>query len=102
MSKFAKVGLSLAIAVCAVALSHSGAEAAVCRARIDGRGTGQGLFGEGTAVARQAAIQDFEQKAANRFGGRFGSFSRARGVRWDCKKNAILMAKCVVAAFPCR
>ena len=73
-----------------------------CKGRIDGIATGQGIFGLGTARARQAAITDFEAKANTLFGASYGSFSRARGVRWDCKKNAILQAKCVVTASPCR
>ena len=75
---------------------------AVCKPRIDAIGTGQGLFGEGTENARAAAISNFESKAASRFGYRYGTFANARGVRWDCKKNAILQAKCVVTASPCR
>ncbi len=74
----------------------------VCKARIDAIGTGQGLFGEGTENARAAAIANFESKASSRFGYRYGTFANARGVHWDCKKNAILQAKCVVTGSPCR
>jgi hypothetical protein len=89
----------MALACIAVA---SPAEARVCKPRIDAIGTGQGLFGEGTQNARAAAVTNFESKASSRFGYRYGSFANARGVRWDCKKNAILQAKCVVTASPCR
>ena len=74
----------------------------VCKPRIDAIGTGQGLFGEGTENARAAAITNFESKAASRYGFRYGTYANARGVRWDCKKNAILLAKCVVSGSPCR
>jgi hypothetical protein len=73
-----------------------------CKGRIDGVATGQGVFGLGSARARQAAISDWEQKATSLFGAGYGSFSRARGVRWDCSKLAIIRAKCVVTAMPCQ
>ena len=79
--------------------SSSGSQ---CKGRIDGIATGQGIFGLGTARARQAAIADFEAKANTLFGASYGSFSRARGVKWDCNKLAIIRAKCVVTAQPCQ
>ena len=105
MTPFVKFAPALALLV----LSLTGASDAnarrpqvVCKPRIDAIGTGQGLFGEGTENARAAAITNFESKAASRFGYRYGTFANARGVRWDCKKNAILQAKCVITASPCR
>ena len=73
-----------------------------CKGRIDGIATGQGIFGLGTARARQAAIADFEAKANTLFGASYGSFNRARNVKWDCNKLAIIRAKCVVTAEPCQ
>lgn len=73
----------------------------VCQARVEGRATGQGLFGAGSAAARTAAQSDWEAKAAAKYGQTFASLSRASLVRWDCSKNAILKAKCVVTARPC-
>ena len=34
--------------------------------------------------------------------GAYANFNKARSVRLDCKKGAILKAKCVVTAMPCR
>lgn len=79
--------------------SHSGP---YCHDRMEGRATGQGLFGAGSAQARSFAAADWESKVADRWGSRYASLSKARGVRWDCKKGAILQAKCVVTAMPCR
>lgn len=73
-----------------------------CQARIEGAATGQGIFGRGTQVARAAAIADFENKAATTFGSEYASFSRAYLVRWECTKNSLIRAKCVVTAQPCR
>lgn len=79
--------------------SHGGS---YCHARMEGRATGQGLFGLGTANARSAAVSDWADKVNARWGIYYANFSNARGVRWDCKKGAILQAKCVVIAMPCR
>lgn len=97
----------LAPALFAASLSVAGltatAEAApVCHGRLEGRATGQGLFGLGTANARSAAVSDWAEKANTRWGINYANFNNARGVRWDCKKGAILQAKCVVTALPCR
>ncbi len=79
------------------------AEAApYCHGRMEGRATGQGLFGLGTENAKAAAIADWQYRVSDRWGQRYAYFSNARGVRWDCKKGAILQAKCVVTAMPCR
>lgn len=80
---------------------HKRHAAAVCKPRLEGRATGQGLFGTGTQAARSAAQSDWESKAAAKYGETFASLGRASLVRWDCKKNAILKAKCVVTARPC-
>ena len=107
-------GFSAAMLVGALTLAGFAAEAnahkrayrhshgAYCQARVEGRATGQGLFGAGTAQAREFAVADWQSKVADRWGARYANFSNARGVRWDCKKNAILKAKCVVVAMPCR
>ncbi len=95
----------IAATVCATAFSAA-AEAArynpYCHTRMEGRATGQGLFGVGTQNARAFAVADWESKVADRWGPRYASFRYARGVQWDCKKGAILQAKCVVTAMPCR
>ena len=73
-----------------------------CVARMEGRATGQGILGLGTANARVFARNDWESRVADRWGSRYADLGRARAVRWDCKKGAILQAKCVVTAIPCR
>ena len=72
-----------------------------CYPTLEGRATGQGLFGKGTAEARAGARVDWESKSTNRYGYEYGNFDKAVNVRWDCKKGAILKAKCVVLARPC-
>ncbi len=72
-----------------------------CQGPIEGLASSTGILGLGTAKARDAARYDWETKAANAYGPSYGNLSLARDVRWDCKKNAILLAKCVVIAKPC-
>lgn len=91
-----------AAAIAAIGLSASAEAAPACHGRVEGRATGQGLFGLGTANARSAAVSDWAEKVNSRWGIYYANFSNARGVRWDCKKGAILQAKCVVTALPCR
>lgn len=73
-----------------------------CHTRMEGQATGQGLLGMGTANARSSAVSDWADKVNARWGIRYANFANARGVRWDCRKGAILQAKCVVTAMPCR
>ena len=98
-----KVTLATTAAVCGLAalLAASAADAAVCRARMVGTGTGQGLFGAGTQNARMAATGELEAKANKAYGKRFASLAKAASVRWDCRSGA-LQAKCVVTGRPCR
>ena len=105
----------LAIAAAAIALTagvtdasahkrkraHVHAAAAKCYPVMEGRATGQGLFGKGTAEAKSAARFDWESKATDKYGFEYGNFDKAKNARWDCKKGAILKAKCVVTARPC-
>jgi hypothetical protein len=93
------------LATAALAASASTADAQsrpVCYPALTGTATSTGLFGTGTALARAAARADFEQRAASAYGSRYGNFANARRVRWDCKPNALLLAKCAVTAIPCR
>jgi len=73
----------------------------VCKAPIEGIATGKGLFGKGSERAREAAIYNWEETVENRYGRAFSNFDRAHQVRWDCAKNAVITAKCVVTAQPC-
>jgi hypothetical protein len=97
------VKLATTAAACGIAalVAASAADAAICRTRLVGTGTGQGLFGAGTENARTAATTDFETRATKAHGKRFASLSKAASVRWDCKSGA-LEAKCVVTGRPCR
>lgn len=72
-----------------------------CRPAMEGAATGKGVFGLGSARAREAAISNWEEAAESRYGRAFSNFDRAAGVRWDCAKNALITAKCVVIARPC-
>ena len=82
--------------------ASSPADAAVCRGRMSGEGTGMGIAGQGTINARAAALANWMRKVEARHGARFASSAKARSVRYDCRTGAILEAKCVVTAVPCR
>ena len=73
-----------------------------CRAPIEGFATGTGILGQGTEKARWAARANWRAKVTDLYGARYNKFQNAEGVQWDCLKNAILLAKCVVIAKPCR
>jgi hypothetical protein len=74
---------------------------AQCQSSVEGLASSTGILGLGTARAREAARYDWETKAANAYGPSYGNLSMARNVQWDCKKNALVLAKCVVVATPC-
>jgi hypothetical protein len=113
MYKSSKFGLALAIAAIALTAgamdasahkrkyAHDHAAAAKCYPVMEGRAVGQGIFGKGTEQARAAARYDWESKATNKYGFEYGNFDKSMNPRWDCKKGAILKAKCVVTARPC-
>jgi hypothetical protein len=104
-------GLTLALAASAliagVALQLPVVQAAdwqdieFCEAPLEGAATGTGVLGRGSAKARIVARANWEDAAARTYGPKFANLSRAKDVRWDCKDNAILLAKCVVVAKPC-
>ena len=73
-----------------------------CVATVEGAATGTGILGLGTAKARISARANWEATATSVHGARYGNMNRARNVKWDCKKNALILAKCVVTARPCR
>lgn len=106
MVKMAKIFTLAAVGAlaltCGLTASAPDAEAAVCKGMLRGTATGQGLFGKGTAEARRAARYEWESRATILYGDAYGNFGKARRVSWDCKKGAILMAKCTVIARPCR
>jgi hypothetical protein len=107
--------LTMAVAAAAIAMTAGIADAdarkkrqsgpkpaaAKCYPTLEGSATGQGLFGKGTAEARAAARVDWESKSTNKYGFEYGNFDKSQNARWDCKKGAVLKAKCVVTARPC-
>lgn len=103
LAKFLTLAAVGALALSAgMTVSAPDAEAAVCKAPLRGTATGQGLFGKGTAEARRLARYEWESRASIIYGDSFGNFAKARRVSWDCKKGAILQARCTVVARPCR
>lgn len=72
-----------------------------CQPAIEGSATSTGILGLGSAKARVAAQSNWEINAEEKYGPNFANFDNARRVQWDCKKGAILLAKCVVTAQPC-
>lgn len=73
-----------------------------CRAPIEGVATATGILGAGSAKARIEARANWQATARRLYGPSYASFRKAQNKRWDCKKGAILLAKCVVVARPCR
>jgi hypothetical protein len=72
-----------------------------CKATLEGAATGKGILGLGSERARDAARDNWEAAAEDRYGRAFANLDRAINVRWDCKKGAVVTAKCVVIARPC-
>ncbi|MFN0219193.1 MAG: hypothetical protein ACKVP4_10300 [Hyphomicrobium sp.] len=106
-----KLSMTLALALAAAVTLSAASDVAQakrwneydgCYDPIEGIGRGTGVFGRGTQRARYAARRDWERNASGRYGPAYSNLSRAYDVQWDCKKNAVLVAKCVVIAKPCR
>lgn len=115
MSVFSKSGFVVAAIALAMTAGAGGADAhkvrhkkktvsssPVCVATVEGRASSTGILGLGTARAQDAAIEDWIIKTNAIYGNRYSNYRKAQVVRWDCKKNAIVLAKCVVTAKPCR
>jgi hypothetical protein len=109
MAKFVTLAVAAAVALSAGVGQAEAAKkkykprpaATACKAPLLGVATGQGLFGKGTAQAKAAARYDWESKATNAYGDAYGNFDKSRGKNFDCKKGAILKAKCSVVSRPC-
>jgi hypothetical protein len=91
-----------AAATIAVGFGSAADAAPRCRAAVEGVATATGILGSGSAKARDEARANWQATAQSLYGRRYASFWNAQGKQWDCKKNAILLAKCVVIAKPCR
>lgn len=103
MAKFTTIAAAGALAFAAGLMTATpSAEADTCKPMLRGSATGQGLFGKGTAEARRLARYNWESRASIAHGDAYGNFDKARGKSFDCKKGAILKAKCVVIARPCK
>jgi hypothetical protein len=110
MTKFATFAAAAMIAATAgIAAAPSAADArpkkapaSTCKAPLRGSATGQGILGKGTAQARAAARYDWESRATRAYGDAYGNFDKSKGKSFDCKKGAILKAKCVVVSRPCK
>ena len=73
-----------------------------CRAPVEAAATATGILGAGSAKARVEARAHWKATVTRLYGPRYADFRNARNRQWDCKKGAILLAKCVVVASPCR
>ncbi len=93
----------LAAGLTAAALGTTEASAAPrCYSAVDGAATATGILGTGTEKARIEARRVWSATVENLYGPRYANFRNAVDRRWDCKKGAILLAKCVAVAKPCR
>ncbi|PPC98609.1 MAG: hypothetical protein CTY31_12675 [Hyphomicrobium sp.] len=72
-----------------------------CYPAVEGIGRATGAFGLGTSRARAAARADWENAAARSYGPSASRLRFAQNIQWDCKRLAVLRAKCVVVAKPC-
>ena len=99
-NKFAAVLAGVAVVSLGLAVDANAAPR--CRAPVEGFATATGILGAGTAKARVEARQNWKATVANLYGRHYADFWNAQSVQWDCKKGAILLAKCVVVARPCR
>lgn len=102
------MGVASAAAVTAV-ISSSDADArrrwdkiGYCQPAVEGAATSRGILGAGTARARDAAQSNWEINVEDQYGPAYANFDYARNVQWDCKRGAVILAKCVVVARPCR
>ena len=73
-----------------------------CRAAIEGAATATGILGSGSAKARVEARANWQATARSLYGPRYASFWSAPEQAVGLQKGAILLAKCVVVAKPCR
>ncbi|MEQ1673131.1 MAG: hypothetical protein ABL893_19955 [Hyphomicrobium sp.] len=104
ISWFVAVAAVVAIGVTAgVPAAHSQRwdTTGVCKDPVEGAATSTGILGLGSARAREAAQSNWEINVEDKYGPGFANFGYARKVQWDCKKGAVLLAKCVVVATPC-
>ncbi len=73
-----------------------------CRPPVEGAASSTGILGTGTEKARIEARENWKYTVSRLYGPRFADFYNAQNKQWSCAKGAILLAKCVVVARPCR
>ncbi len=96
---------TLALTASALAAGLCSTEASAlprCRAPVEGFASATGILGAGSEKARIEARENWRVAVRNLYGPRYADFWNAQNKQWDCKKGAILLAKCVVVARPCR
>jgi hypothetical protein len=96
---------ALAATAAALASGFGATEASAlprCRPPVEGLASATGILGAGTEKARIEARENWRLNVRNLYGPRYSDFWIAQNRQWDCKKGAILLAKCVVVAKPCR
>jgi hypothetical protein len=99
--KFAALAATAAVAACGFATTDANALPR-CFAPVEGLASATGILGSGTEKARIEARENWINTVRRLYGPRYSDFWSAQDKQWDCKKGAILLAKCVVVARPCR
>jgi hypothetical protein len=99
--KFALIAASVATMASGLGAVDANALAR-CRAAVEGAASATGILGAGSEKARIQARENWKYTVRNLYGPRYADFWNAQNKQWDCKKGAILLAKCVVVAKPCR
>jgi hypothetical protein len=95
--------IAMLVATSAVGLGSVDANALPrCQAPVEASATATGILGAGSAKARTEARAHWKATVARLYGPRYADFRNAQNRQWDCKKGAILLAKCVIVASPCR
>jgi hypothetical protein len=73
-----------------------------CRPAVEGIASATGILGTGSEKARIEARENWKITVQQLYGPRYADFWNAQNKQWNCAKGAILLAKCVVVAKPCR
>lgn len=96
---------ALAVTASAMASGFGATDASAlprCRPPVEGSASATGILGAGSEKARAAALENWKYTVRQLYGRRYADFYNAQNRQWDCKKGAILLAKCVLVAKPCR